>query len=78
MSTALRYRANALLHISNRPRAGQLRNWGSILSSVKNFPFSTSSRPVFGPTQPPIQWVTGALSPGVKRPGSETDHSPPN
>jgi hypothetical protein len=39
--------------------------------------FSTSSRPVPGPTQPPIQWVPGALSPGVKRPGREADHSPP-
>jgi hypothetical protein len=25
----------------------------------------------------PIQWVPGALSPGVKRPGREADHSPP-
>jgi hypothetical protein len=30
-----------------------------------------------GPTQPPIQWVRGALSPGVKRQGREADHSPP-
>jgi hypothetical protein len=43
----------------------------------KNFLFSTSSRPALGPTQPPIQWVMGALSPGVKRPGREADHSPP-
>jgi hypothetical protein len=28
-------------------------------------------------TQPPIQWVSGAFSPGVKRPGREADHSPP-
>jgi hypothetical protein len=28
-------------------------------------------------TQPPVQWVTGALSPGVKRLGREVDHSPP-
>jgi hypothetical protein len=25
----------------------------------------------------PIQWVPGALSPGVKGPGREADHSPP-
>jgi hypothetical protein len=25
----------------------------------------------------PIQWVPGALCPGVKRPGREVDHSPP-
>jgi len=27
--------------------------------------------------QPPIRWVTGALSLGVNRPWRETDHSPP-
>jgi hypothetical protein len=32
---------------------------------------------VLGPTQLPIQWVPGALSPGVKRLGREADHSPP-
>jgi hypothetical protein len=40
------------------------------------FHFSVSSRPAMGLTQPPIQWVPGALSPGVKRPGREADHSP--
>jgi hypothetical protein len=29
-------------------------------------------------TQPPIQWEPEALSLGVKRPGRETDHSPPS
>jgi hypothetical protein len=29
------------------------------------------------PTQPLIQWVPGAPSPEVKRPGREADHSPP-
>jgi hypothetical protein len=43
---------------------------------VKNFLFSTLSRRAPGPTQPPIQWVPGALCPGVKRPGREADHSP--
>jgi hypothetical protein len=41
------------------------------------FIFTTASRPAPGPTQPPIQWVPGALSLGVKRLGSEADHSPP-
>jgi hypothetical protein len=35
------------------------------------------SRPALGSTQPPIQRVLGALSPGVKRPGRQADHSPP-
>jgi hypothetical protein len=41
------------------------------------FLFFTSSRPALWPTQPPIQWVPRAFSPGVKRPGREADHSPP-
>jgi len=31
-----------------------------------------------GPTQPPIQWTSGAPSLEVKRPGRATDHSPPS
>jgi hypothetical protein len=38
----------------------------------------TESRTALGPTQPPIQWVPGALSLGVKRPGREADHSSPS
>jgi hypothetical protein len=45
--------------------------------SVKNFLFSKSSTPALGSTQPPIQWVPGVLSPGVKQPGREANHSPP-
>jgi len=44
---------------------------------LKIFHSDTVSRLVLGPTQPPIQWVTEALSLGVKRPGHEADHSPP-
>jgi hypothetical protein len=40
--------------------------------------FTTVSRTALGPTQPPIQWVPGALSLGVKWPGREADHSPPS
>jgi hypothetical protein len=42
------------------------------------FLFTTASRTALGPTQPPTQWVPGALSLGVKRPGREADHSPPS
>jgi hypothetical protein len=33
------------------------------------FYFPVSSRPTLGSTQPPIQWVPGALSSGVKASG---------
>jgi hypothetical protein len=42
------------------------------------FLFTTAFRTALGPTQPPIQWVTGALYLGVKRPGREADHSHPS
>jgi hypothetical protein len=43
------------------------------------FPLSSVSRPALGPTQPPVQWVSGVLSPGVKaRPGRDADYSPPS
>jgi hypothetical protein len=58
-------------------RAGRPRGRSSNPGRVKNFLLSTSSRPVRGPTQPPIQWVPGAISPGVKRLGRESDHTPP-
>jgi hypothetical protein len=42
------------------------------------FLFTTVFRTALGPTQPPIVWVTGALSLGVKRPGLEGNHSSPS
>jgi hypothetical protein len=42
---------------------------------LKKFFFSTSSRPALGPIQSPIQSVTGANFPGLKRPGSDADHT---
>jgi hypothetical protein len=42
------------------------------------FLFTTASRTALGPTQPPIQWVRGALSLGIKRPGRKANHSPPS
>jgi hypothetical protein len=43
---------------------------------LETFLFTTASRTAPEPTQPPIQWVPGILSLGVKRPGRKADHSP--
>jgi hypothetical protein len=42
------------------------------------FLFITASRTALGPTQPPAQWVAEASSLEVKRPGHESDRSPPS
>jgi hypothetical protein len=42
------------------------------------FLFAQVSRTPLGPIQLPIQWVLGAVSLGVKRPGREADHSSPS
>jgi hypothetical protein len=42
------------------------------------FLFTTASETALGPTQPPIHWVPGALSMGVKRPVREADQSLPS
>jgi hypothetical protein len=44
------------------------------LDSLKG---TTTSRPVVGPTEPPIQWVPRVLCLGVKRPGHVADYSLP-
>jgi hypothetical protein len=60
--------------VSDWLRAGRQRGRSSSPGSVKNFLFSTSSRPAVGSTKFPIQWIPGAFSPGVKRPECEADH----
>jgi hypothetical protein len=57
-------------------RAGWLGVWNPV--GFGNFLFTTASIAVLVPTQPPIQWISGALSLEVKRPGREADHSPPS
>jgi hypothetical protein len=58
-------------------RTGRLRSRSSSTGWVKNIVSSTSSRPVLGPSQLSRQWASGSLSPGIKLPGREADHSPP-
>jgi hypothetical protein len=41
------------------------------------FLFATASRTALGAVHPPVQWVPGVLSPGIKLPGCEPDHSLP-
>jgi hypothetical protein len=56
-------------------------SWNSWFESQQGlgiFLYTTMSRLALGPTHPPIQWVPGTLSLGVKRPGREADHSPPS
>jgi hypothetical protein len=47
---------------------------------MQNIILNIPQRPeqLLGPTQPPIQRVPGPLSPGVKMPVREADHSPPS
>jgi hypothetical protein len=62
---------------SDWQRAGRPRDRSSSPGRVKKFQFSISSKLTLGPTQPLIQFVRRALSPGTKRLGREADHSPP-
>jgi hypothetical protein len=36
----------------------------------------TAYRPNLGPTQPPVQWILGAVFLRAKPPGNEADHLP--
>jgi hypothetical protein len=54
-----------------------LEGRGSIPIRGKRFFSTPASRPALGPTQPPSHWVLGALSPGVKRLGRESNHYSP-
>jgi hypothetical protein len=59
------------VNIVIRLRAGQSM-FDSQQRQRRYFIFATAPRPALGPTQPPIKWVLGTLSSGVKRPGRET------
>jgi hypothetical protein len=51
---------------------------GSIPGRDKVFLFFIASRQGMGPTQPPIQWLPGNISPAVTRVVREAHHSPPS
>jgi hypothetical protein len=55
-----------------------LNDRGSVpsMDSDVSFFFATASRLALRPTQPPIRWVPGDLSPEVKCPGCEAEYSP--
>jgi hypothetical protein len=40
------------------------------------FLFTTASISALGPTQPPVRWIPGVLSVGVKSAGRDADHPP--
>jgi hypothetical protein len=42
------------------------------------FLFVSAPRPALKRIQTPIKWITVSVSPGVKRPVREADHSPPS
>jgi hypothetical protein len=42
------------------------------------FTFATASRMAMETTQPPVLWVSGAVSPKIERPGLLAYHSPPS
>jgi hypothetical protein len=42
------------------------------------FLYTTKFRPALGPTQPPIQYLPGVVSAGIKVPEDKANHSPPS
>ena len=59
--------------IANSRRAGRTRNHVERVDKVKSFPFCKICKPTLGF----IHWMKRIISPGLKRPGSETDRSSP-
>jgi hypothetical protein len=68
------WRRGSSVSVVTRIRAGRS---GFDSSKGEIFFCATVSRTALGLTQPPIQWVSNALSPKLKRQGREADHSAP-
>jgi hypothetical protein len=56
-------------------RAG--RRWVDSQKGHEIVLYSTAPRPALGPTQPPIQWIQGALSSEIRRHRRVACHWPP-
>jgi len=63
------------VHVSIKTRLGAGR-LGFYSRQMRRF-FATASRPALEPTPSPTQWVPGSF-PGIKRPESKANHSPPS
>jgi hypothetical protein len=51
------------------PSLGRPAHKFDLRQGQRTFPLTSVSRPALGPTQPPVQWVPGVLSPGQSSAG---------
>jgi hypothetical protein len=66
-STLQRHSTSDQLFLFVVPVGSSQRSGFDSRQGQRIFPLASVSRPALGPTQPPVQWVPGVLSPGVKR-----------
>jgi hypothetical protein len=64
--------------IARRPQPGRLEDQGLIPGRGNRFFLLYNVKPARGLTRTPVEWVPGAVSPGVKRLWREVDRSPPS
>jgi hypothetical protein len=89
--TLWRYLKRSALSLHMLYNNGEQGSWVCIVISLRDglpvfdsrqeqrfFLFATVSRPTLGSTQPPLQWESRAVSPGVKQPWREAQHSLPS
>jgi hypothetical protein len=64
--------------IQSFTRRSDMWNFSIEMSELETCFLISVESTALGPTQPPIQWVPGDLSLGIKRPGREAHYSPPS